>query len=175
MSSGTDASIRDIIEKKFGKYPAQEKVVKLVFERGFQISPEGKVVSGGIELPHVQVGREIGVDRRVVDGAAKRIAADKELFELLRHMRSIAFLRDAAPFMGLGVVIIVPDDGADIGIISSVTAIISSAGYSIRQAVSDDPFLTVEPRLTIITNGILPGDVVNRIKQTKGVKGVSIY
>ncbi|MCK4458241.1 MAG: amino acid-binding protein, partial [Methanosarcinales archaeon] len=64
----------DIILNKFKKYPAQEKVVRLLLKRGFQVTPDGKVVSGGIKLPHTQIANEIGVDRRAVDATASMIA-----------------------------------------------------------------------------------------------------
>ena len=56
-----------IIQEKFKNHPAQEKVIRLLLERGFQINAQGRVVSGGIEIPHTQIANEIEVDRRVVD------------------------------------------------------------------------------------------------------------
>ncbi|MCL2550203.1 MAG: amino acid-binding protein [Methanimicrococcus sp.] len=163
------------IQKKFEKYPAQEKVVKLLFERGFQVNAEGKVVSGSIEIPHVQIGREAGVDRRVVDATVKHIIEDETLFDFFKNVRSIPFLVDVAPYLNLGVIIIIPDDGAGIGIIASVTNVISEAGIRIRQAVSDDPYFNDEPRLTIITDQKIPGHLVEMIRNAKGVKGVTIH
>ncbi|WNY27119.1 amino acid-binding protein [Methanolapillus ohkumae] len=163
------------IRIQFEKYPAQEKVVKLLFERGFQVNDAGKVVSGKIEIPHVQIGKEIHVDRRVVDAATKHIREDEMLYDIFKNVKSVPFLADVAPHLNLGVVVITPDDGADIGIISNVTRIIADAGLSIRQAVSDDPYFTENPKLTIITNEKIPGNLVERILKAKGVRGVSIY
>ncbi|MDV0445890.1 hypothetical protein MmiAt1_14910 [Methanimicrococcus sp. At1] len=163
------------IRNKFEKYPAQEKVVKLLLERGFQVNDAGKVVSGGIEIPHVQIGKEINVDRRVVDATAKHIIEDETLFDFFRHVKSIPFLAEVAPHLDLGVVIIIPDDGAEVGIISGVTSVIADAGYSIRQTVSDDPYFNEEPRLTIITDHKIPGELVDKIREIKGVKGVTIH
>lgn len=163
------------IRKKFEKYPAQEKVVKLLLERGFQVNAAGKVVSGEIEIPHVQIGKEINVDRRVVDATAKHIVEDETLFDFFKHVRSIPFLAEVAPHLDLGVIIIIPDDGAEVGILSGVTSVISEANYSVRQAVSDDPFFNEAPRLTIITDERISGDVVEKIRNVKGVKGVTIH
>ncbi len=49
------------ILEKFSKFPAQEKIIRLLIERGFQVNTEGKVVSGGIEIPHTQIAKEVGV------------------------------------------------------------------------------------------------------------------
>ncbi|MDL2261071.1 amino acid-binding protein [Methanimicrococcus sp. OttesenSCG-928-J09] len=163
------------IHNKFEKYPAQEKVVKLLLERGFQVSAAGKVVSGNIEIPHVQIGKEINVDRRVVDATAKHIVEDETLFDFFKHVRSIPFLAEVAPHLDLGVIIIIPDDGAEVGILSGVASVISDANYSIRQAVSDDPFFNEAPRLTIITDKKISGDLVEKIRNVKGVKGVTIH
>ncbi|MDQ1274641.1 MAG: uncharacterized protein QG610_213, partial [Euryarchaeota archaeon] len=62
---------------KFEKYPAQAKVLKLLFERGFQVNEEGKVTSGCIEIAHTQLAKEVGVDRRVVDATTKTIISDE--------------------------------------------------------------------------------------------------
>lgn len=163
------------IHKKFEKYPAQEKVVKLLLERGFQVNAAGKVVSGNIEIPHVQIGKEINVDRRVIDATAKHIVEDQILFDFFKNVRSIPYLADVAPHLGLGVIIIIPEDGAEIGIISGVTSIIAEEGYSIRQAVSDDPYFNEAPRLTIIIDSKVPGEIIDKIRMIKGVKGVTIH
>jgi len=161
--------------KKFEKHPAQQKVIKLLFERGFQVNGDGKVTSGSIEIPHTQLAKEAGVDRRVVDATTDTILSDELLKNIFQNVTSIPFLRDVAPALGLGVIIITPDDAANVGILYSVSKLIFSYNISIRQAVSDDPYFNNEAKLTIITDSKVPGDLVSEILQLPGVKGVSIY
>ncbi|WP_292379101.1 amino acid-binding protein [Methanosarcina sp. UBA289] len=161
--------------KKFEKYPAQAKVLKLLFERGFQVNEEGKVTSGSIEIAHTQLAKEAGVDRRVVDATTKTIVSDELLSTIFKNVHSIPFLKDVAPSLGLGVIIIIPEDAADVGILAEVAGLISGSKVSIRQAVSDDPYLTDNPRLTIITDKKVPGELVDKILELPSVKGVSIY
>ena len=161
--------------KKFEKYPAQIKVLKLLFERGFQVNEEGKVTSGSIEIAHTQIAKEVGVDRRVVDATTKTIVSDELLSTIFRNVHSIPFLRDVAPSLGLGVIIIIPEDASHVGILAEVAGLISGSNVSIRQAVSDDPYLTDNPRLTIITDRKIPGDLVDKVLNLPSVKGVSIY
>lgn len=161
--------------KKFEKYPAQVKVLKLLFERGFQVNEEGKVTSGSIEIAHTQLAKEAGVDRRVVDATTKTIVSDELLSTIFRNVHSIPFLRDVAPSLGLGVIIIIPEDAAHVGILAEVAGLIAKNNVSIRQAVSDDPYLTDNPRLTIITDRKVPGDLVDKILSLPSVRGVSIY
>ena len=84
-------------------------------------------------------------------------------------------MRDVAPALGLGVIIIIPEDASHVGILAEVAGLISRHKVSIRQAVSDDPFLTDKPMLTIITDRKVPGDLVDEILDLPSVKGVSIY
>ena len=161
--------------KKFEKYPAQIKVLKLLFERGFQVNEEGKVTSGSIEIAHTQLAKEAGVDRRVVDATTKTIISDEFLSTIFKNVHSIPFLKDVAPSLGLGVIIIIPEDAAHVGILAEVAGLIAKNNVSIRQAVSDDPYLTDNPRLTIITDRKVPGDLVDKILNLPMVKGVSIY
>jgi predicted regulator of amino acid metabolism with ACT domain len=162
------------IMQKFEKHPAQQKVIRLLFERGFQVNQDGKVTSGKIEIPHTQLAREVGVDRRVVDSTTEAILEDPLLKNIFEKVHSMPLLRDVAPSLGLGVIIIIPDDAAHSGIIADVTGVISDHGISIRQAVSDDPYFTSEPRLTIITDSKISGEVVEKLLNLKSVKGVNV-
>jgi hypothetical protein len=73
------------------------------------------------------------------------------------------------------VIIIIPEDAAHVGILAEVAGLIAKHNVSIRQAVSDDPYLTDNPRLTIITDRKVPGDLVDKVLNLPTVKGVSIY
>ncbi len=160
---------------KFEGSPSQKKVIELLLERGFQVSGEGKVASGGIEIPHSHIAQEIGVDRRVVDMTVKRIMTDAELKRIFEHLRSIAFLVEVAPLLGLSVIIIHPTDAKQVGIIGEVATVMAQRGLSIRQAVSDDPYLVDDPKLTIITEQSVPGELIEEIGKLQSVRGVQIH
>ncbi|MBL7117318.1 MAG: amino acid-binding protein [Candidatus Syntrophoarchaeum sp.] len=163
------------IMEKFEGFPSQKKVIELLLERGFQVSAEGKVVSGGIEIPHTQIANEIGVDRRVVDMTVKRIRKEPELKEIFENIRSISFLVDVAPLLGLSVIIIHPKDAKEKGILGEVATVMAKRGFSIRQAVSDDPYLVDDPKLTIIADKNISGELIEEIGRIKSVKGVQIH
>lgn len=165
---------REILEK-FRRFPAQEKVIRLILQRGFQVNESGRVVSGGIEIPHAQIAKELDVDRRVVDTTATAIREDETLWKVFRNVRSTTFLGDVAPVLGLGVIEITPVDAAKTGILGNVASAVASHGLSIRQAVSDDPFFVEDPKLTIITEGKIPGDLVKVLMEMEGVKRVTVY
>ncbi len=164
-----------IIQEKFKNHPAQEKVIRMLLERGFQVHEQGRVVSGTIEIPHTQIANEIAVDRRVVDSTCETIIMDKTLMQIFRNVRTIPFLREVAPLLGLGVIVIAPDNAARKGLLGAVATAVAEHGITIRQAVSDDPYLTEEPKLTIITEGKVSGELVNTLTGIKGVKSVTVY
>jgi predicted regulator of amino acid metabolism with ACT domain len=68
------------------------------------------VVSGGIRLAHTQIAREASVDRRAVDGAASMIIEDPLLNIIFTNIRPISSLREVAPDLKLGVIVITPVD-----------------------------------------------------------------
>lgn len=164
-----------IIQEKFKNHPAQEKVIRMLLERGFQVNEQGRVVSGTIEIPHTQIANEIAVDRRVVDSTCETIITDETLMQIFRNVRTIPFLREVAPLLGLGVIVIAPDNAARKGLLGAVATAVAEHGIVIRQAVSDDPYLTEEPKLTIITEGKVSGELVNTLTGIKGVKSVTVY
>lgn len=158
---------------KFGT--AQKKVVRLLLERGLQVNAKGKVVSGGIEIPYTQIAKEIGVDRRVVDATARFILSDEMLRRIFQNIRSTSFLRDVAAEIGLGVVVISPTNAKNVGILGEVASVIAKYGISIRQAISEDPYLTEEPKLTIITDAPIRGELIKSLKEISSVKSVTVY
>ncbi len=164
-----------VIQEKFKIHPAQEKVIRLLLERGFQINALGRVVSGNIEIAHTQIANEIGVDRRVVDTTCSVILEDTTLRHIFSNVRTIPFLRDVAQYLGLGVIIITPDDAARKGLLGAVATAVAEHGNIIRQAVSDDPYLTENPSLTIIIEGRVSGGLVKALTGIKGVKSVTVY
>lgn len=163
-----------IIREKFKNHPAQEKVIRLLLERGFQINAKGRVITGNIEIPHTQIANEIGVDRRVVDATCETISKDDKLMQIFENVRTMPFLRDVAPLLGLGVIIITPDNAARKGLLGAVATAVAEHGMTIRQAVSDDPFLTENPQLTIITEGKPGGELLDSLTKIKGVKSVTV-
>jgi predicted regulator of amino acid metabolism with ACT domain len=160
---------------KFRRFPAQEKVIRLILQRGFQVNEHGRVVSGEIEIPHAQIAKELNVDRRVVDTTASAIREDDDLWKIFKNIRSMTFLGEVATVLGLGVIEITPTDAAKTGILGNVAKAVASYGLSIRQAVSDDPYFVEDPKLTIITEGKIPGDLVRLLTEVDGVKRVTVY
>jgi uncharacterized protein len=163
------------IKRFFKDLPAQERVARLLFERGFQIRKDGKVVSGGIEIPHTQIAKEVGVERRAVDSTVQTILLKSELTRIYMNLRQVCSLQEVAREFNLSVIVFVPENAAQTGIIADVTRIVSENGLSIRQALAEDPSTSEHPKLTLILEGDIPSDLIGEIRRLPGTRSITVY
>jgi hypothetical protein len=164
----------DEIMEKFEGSPSQQAVIRLLLERGFSVNDEGRVVSGGIEIPNTGIAREIDVDRRVVDSTTDAILADEELRRIFQNISQIPSLMDLAPVLDLSVLTVDVYDTEQPGIVAEITGMIADHGISMRQTVSEDPEFAVDPKLYIITEEPLPGDLLNAIRELDYVRQLGL-
>ena len=164
----------DEIMATFAGSPGQQAVVRLLLERGFSVNEEGRVVSGTIEIPNTQVASEVGVDRRVVDSTTDALLSDDELRPIFENISAVPSLRDLAPVLDLSVLTIEVGDAEEPGIVAAVTGEIAAHGVSVRQTISEDPEFTDEPRLSIITDDPLPGEVLTAIRSLEFVRKLEL-
>ena len=162
------------LSKYFGRFPSQGKVARLLLENGLRVS-EGNVYCGDIKLADSAVGRAAGVDRRIVRATVETIEGSTELFKVYSKLLPTVMLKDVAPVMGWTAIEIIPVNAQMPGILADVAGIIAKAGISIRQAIVDDPELSAEPRLYVITGAPVPPDLIPEIKACKGVKSILIH
>jgi predicted regulator of amino acid metabolism with ACT domain len=163
------------IEKFFKELPAQQRVAQLLFERGFQVRDDGKVVSGGIEIPHTQIAKEVGVERRAVDSTVETILSAPELKRIYKNLRQVCSLQDIAREFNYSVIVFVPEDANRTGIISNVTRLVSEKGLGIRQVLAEDPSTSNLPKLTLILEGEIPPELFGEIKKLPGTRSITIY
>ena len=164
----------DEIMEKFSDSPSQQRVIRLLLERGFSVNDEGRVVSGGIEIPNTGIAREVGVDRRVVDTTTDAILDDDDLRPIFQNISAIPSLMDLAPVLDLTVLTVTVSDADQPGIVSTVTSAIADRDISIRQVISEDPEFTDTPQLHIITDETLPGDLINEIQELLFVRRIEL-
>ncbi|WP_226039818.1 amino acid-binding protein [Natrinema sp. DC36] len=164
----------DEIMEKFEGSPSQQAVIRLLLERGFSVNDDGRVVSGGIEIPNTGIAREIGVDRRVVDSTTDVILEDPELRRIFQNISQVPSLMDLAPVLDLTVLSVAVDNAEQEGIVAQVTGTLADNGISIRQTISEDPEFTDEPRLYLITDETLPGEVITEIRDLEFVRKIEL-
>jgi len=164
----------DEIMRKFEDSPGQQAVIRLLLERGFSVNADGRVVSGGIEIPNTGIAREAGVDRRVVNATTDAILDDDELRRIFRNISAVPSLLDLAPVLDLTAVTVSVRAADESGIVSRVTAAIADRDIPIRQVLSEDPEFTDEPRLYVITDEALPGELINEIRAMPFVRAIEL-
>ena len=162
----------DEIMEKFEGSPSQQAVIRLLLKRGFSVNEDGRVVSGGIEIPFTEIAREIDVDRRVVDSTTDAIRDDPELQRIFANIGAIPSLRDHAPVLDLTVLTIEVAAADESGIVAEITTRIADAGISIRQVISEDPEFTDDPKLYVITDESIPGEVLVAIRELPFVRRI---
>jgi len=156
-------------------YPERLSVVRVLIKNGLSVK-DGKIFCNDIEIPSARIGRNAEVDRRTVNETIKTIEDNPELRVIFRHMRSAGHsLKEVARYFNLGVVEIEPENAKTPGILAKTASLIAQKNISIRQAIVDDPELSPEPKLTLITETKIPDELISKFLKIKGVSKVSIY
>lgn len=159
----------------FSENPAQLKIARVLYKYGFSVRENSDVVAGDIRIPAVQIAEEAGADRRAVSSTAETILENGELREIFANLRPVPYLKGVARQMGMGLIEIIPPDATQSGIISEVTNVLSKHGVTIRQSITDDPYLATQPKLTIITDDLVSGDVIEELRELPSVDKVIVY
>lgn len=162
------------IAKYFDKYPKRKKLAQKLIKYGLRIK-DGKIYCGHIELSDSKIARAFNVDRRIINATIKTIANEKDLERIFSRLNPTCHLKDVAEEMKWSVIEIIPEDPSMPGILAGVTKILADEKISVRQAIVDDFELTEEPKLFIITEQPIPGNLISKIRNSKGVKVVLIY
>jgi predicted regulator of amino acid metabolism with ACT domain len=166
----------DRIQQLLGPHhPERLKVARLCIENGLAIRDDG-IYLNQIEIPTARIARATGVDRRTVVETVRMIQSDKGLRAIFGQLQSAGLsLKGVAKQLGLGVVEISAKDPKDIGILAGASKLLADAGISIRQALVDDPELSPDPKLTLIGDTSVPGNIIPEMLKIKGVARISVY
>ncbi|GGM70223.1 amino acid-binding protein [Thermogymnomonas acidicola] len=168
----------DTIRERFRDYPSQLAVVRKIISLGLSVvpGPDGspRVTCDNIEVRTAAIAQALGVDRRVVAKALRRIIEDPELRSFFGALRPTTNLSMASSKLGLGVIRIIPTSASHPGIIAGVSRVIADFGISIRQVIVDDPELVENPTALIVTDGPVPPEVIPKIRKVQGVEAVTI-
>jgi len=156
-------------------YPERLSVVRVLIENGLSVK-EGRIYCNDIEIPPIRVGRVAKVDRRTVAETIRTIEETLELRVIFRGIRSAGHsLKEVARHLDLGVVEITPVNARTPGILAKSALLIAERNISIRQAIVDDPELSPEPKLTLIAETKIPGELIPKFLKIEGVAKVSVY
>ncbi len=163
------------IINQLDQYPERLKVARVLIENGLSIK-DHKILLNQIEIPPVRIARVAGVDRRTVNETIDTIKANPELKLIFEQIRPAGHsLKEIAKPLNLGVLEITVVNAKSPGILANAAMILNRAGLSIRQAIVDDPELSPEPKLTLIVEKKIPGELIPEILKIPGIAKVSVY
>jgi len=169
------ASIWNKVVQRLEDYPERLNVAKVIVENGLRVK-NGRIFCNEIEIPPIRIARVAGVDRRTVTETIGAIEKSSELREIFAGIRSAGHsLREIAKYLNLGVLEITPVNARTPGILAKSATILAENNISIRQAIVDDPELSPEPKLTLIAEAKIPGELIPKFLKIKGVEKISVY
>ena len=163
------------IKAQLEQYPERLKVARVLIENGLSAKSD-KICLNQIEIPPVRIARVAGVDRRTVNETLKTIEKNPELKMIFEEIRPAGHsLKEIAKHLNLGVLEITPINAKSPGILSNAAMLLNRSGLSIRQAIVDDPELSPEPKLTLIVEKKIPGELIPVLLKFSGIAKVSVY
>jgi hypothetical protein len=163
------------IKTQLDQYPERLKVARVLIENGLSVQGN-KICLNEIEIPPIRIARAAKVDRRTVNETINSINQNKELKMIFDEIRPAgASLKEIAKALNLGVLEITVVNAKSPGILANAAMILNRAGLSIRQAIVDDPELSPEPKLTLIVEKKIPGELIPEILKIPGIAKVAIY
>lgn len=162
------------IKQYFEGHPERLSVVRVLVENGLT-AKKGEIFLNKIEIPPVRIARVAGVDRRTVNETLNAIESIPELKMIFEEIRPAGHsLKEIAKHLNLGVVEIVPVDAKMPGILANSAMVLTKGGLGIRQAIVDDPELSPEPKLALIVDKKIPGELIPELLRVKGVAKVVV-
>ena len=163
------------ISKYFEGYPERLRVVRVLVENGLSIKNQ-KICLNQIEIPPIRIARVAGVDRRTVTETISVVKDNRELRLIFEEIRPAGHsLKEIAKHLNLGVLEITPINAKTRGILANSAMLLNRNGLGIRQAIVDDPELSPEPKLTLIVEKKIPGELIPKLLNVNGVAKVSVY
>ncbi|WP_290900905.1 amino acid-binding ACT domain protein [Ferroglobus sp.] len=158
--------------EKFEKYPSQIVVAKEFLRLGIAVK-NGKAYCGNIELVPAKIAEALGVDRKVVVMAIQNIESDEELRKVYSSLKPVANIAEVARILGFGVLEVYADS-RKVGIVAAISSILARENISIRYMLAEDPDLSIESKLVIVTETKIPGKLVDEFLKIDGVEKIVI-
>lgn len=161
--------------EKFEKYPSQQKVVLKLLQLGLNVTENKKICCGDVEINMSSLAKSINTDRRVIVSTIENILNDDDLKNIFANITPAGpVLSKISQPLGLGVIEL-EGLAEKYGILSEVSKILADEKISILQVYASDPYLTLTPHMTLVTDKLIAGDTIQRLLKIDGITKVSIY
>ena len=162
------------IQGKFIRKKDRLNVVRKMIELGIRVEGEKKLMVGEMPISDTALVLASDVDRRVVRNTVNQIFNDPDLLIIFTNVRPIGTsLVEIADKMGYGV-LVVNADPLKPGVISGISSILTNYNVVIRQTLADDPNFTPDAKLTLVVEGKIPTEAIEKIQSISLVKSITL-
>jgi len=166
--------IMNEILKEFSNSEKKLKIAKTLLENGLRINEKGEIYLRNIRIPYQSIARATSTDRRTVKETIEKIKNHPELYPFYKNLTPAGpFLRDIAKTAGYRVLTIEVHHDQP-GIIAHVAKILSDKNINILQTIAEYPDLYENPRLYVIIEGNIKGNIIEKIMEHGAIKSVKI-
>ncbi len=162
------------IQGKFIRKKGRLNVVRKMIELGISIDGSHQLKIGKLAINDSSLAEVAEVDRRVVRSTVKQIMDDTDLKIIFMNITPIGTsLVEIADKIGYKVLVINADPLKP-GVISGISSILSSYNVIIRQALADDPDFIPDAKLTLVVEGRIPTEAIEKIQSMTLVKSITL-
>ncbi len=162
------------IQGKFTRKKGRLNVVRKMIELGISIDGSHQLKIGKLAINDSSLAEVAEVDRRVVRSTVKQIMDDIDLKIIFMNITPIGTsLVEIADKIGYKV-LVVNADPLKPGVISGISSILSSYNVIIRQALADDPDFIPDAKLTLVVEGRIPTEAIEKIQSMTLVKSITL-
>lgn len=169
-----------MIEGEFGKSPSKMRIVTLLLKHGLAVKADSErgrpeAYLGELRVPYSSIARAAATDWRTVKETLERIRENAVLREFFEKLENAGlFLRQVTSFLGQRC-IVVETFHDEPGILAYVSGLLAERKINILQVIAEHPLLTANPKLYVIIEGEIPGDVLPMMLRHRAIKSVTIY
>lgn len=162
------------IDEYFKGRQKQLHVVRILIENGIAIR-NGNLYVNQIQIPISSIAQVAGVDRRVVSRIIKEIENNSELRPIFKFMQSKPLTKEIGRYYGFGVLEVRAKSPGCPGLIAQLCSILASHDINIRSMEAiDDPEITSNPSVLVITEGKIPDSLISELRDLRGVS-ITLY
>lgn len=163
-----------LLLKEFSNSEKKLRVARILLEYGLRVNGGGEIFLKDIKIPYSSIAKVANTDRRTVRDTIDRIINKPELFDVFGNLLPAGpFLKDVAKIAKLRVLTVeVYHDQP--GIISHVSKILADENINILQIIAEYPEIFDNPKLYIVIEGDVKGDIIEKILDHGAIKSVKI-
>ena len=164
---------RAILEE-FGQSDKKMEIARKLIEYGLRVGEDGEIYLDNIRIPYTSIAKALNADRRTVKETVTRILKNNHLKWIFTKIHPAGpFLKDAAKILNLRVLTIeVYRDQP--GILAHVSSVLARENLNILQVIAEYPDLFENPKLYVILEGNVKGEIIEEIMKHGAIKSVKI-